>query len=233
MYMLWGRLSYNPNTPDEVFRNHMAVKYPSVSTDQLFSAWNKVSACIPKITELVQGSWRIDLNWWLEGCISRNGFRTIEQFSECKVAEGSSLCSISKSAADSCFGKKSSLQLAEELETDAKTALSLISKMKADADSEPGVAINNIKAMAYMTVYYAWKIRGATYLKANDKTNARNAMGNAWCWWMNYANIMDGMYTGMGMQRVQDLPDWHANDHLVLKEYTDLGGAGTPACTTK
>ncbi len=232
MNMLWGRLSYNPNTSDNVFKNYMALKYPSVSNDKLFSAWNKASACIPKITELVQGSWTIDLNWWLEACTSKAGFRTIENFSNCKVAKGSSLCSIAKSAADSCEGKKSSWQLADEIETDALAALSLINGMSADANSEPGVAINNIKAMAYMSVYYAYKIRGATYFKANDKANAKTVLGKAYCWWMHYSNIMDAMYTGMGMQRVMDFPDWHAHDQFVLQEYTDLGGIGVPQCET-
>lgn len=228
MFMLWGRLSYNPNTSDDVFKNYMALKYPSVPTDKLFSAWNKASGCIPKITEIVQGSWTIDLKWWLEGCTSNGGFRTIDHFSKCKVAEGSSLCSISLSAADSCFGKKSSYQLADEIEADAMSSISLINNINADANTELGLAINNIKAMSYMSVYYAYKIRGATFFKAGKIENAKNAMGIAFCWWMNYANIMDSMYKGMDLQRVKNLPDWHAQDQSVFKEFNDLGGVDTP-----
>lgn len=84
-----------------------------------------------------------------------------------------------------------------------------------------------------MSVYYAYKIRGATFLKANKMENAKYAMEKAYCWWMNYANLMDAMYKGMGMQRVKDFTDWHENDSFVLKEYTDLGGIGTPSYTTK
>ena len=224
MYMLWGRLSYNPNTSDDVFQNQMALRYPSVPTKPLFTAWNKVSSCIPKITELIQGSWTIDLLWWLEGCNSKSGFRTIGQFANCKVADGSSLCTIAKSAADSCFGKKSSYQLADELEVDALSALEYAKSIQADANTELGLAINNIKAMAYMTVYYAYKIRGATYLKAKQTENAKNAMGKAYTWWMKYTNKMSEMYTGMDMQRVENLEDWHQYDGAVLKEFTDLGG---------
>ncbi len=92
------------------------------------------------------------------------------------------------------------------------------------------MAINNIKTMSYLTIYYAYKIRGATHLKANDKEKARDALGTAYCWWMKYSNLMDAMYTGMKMQRTEDLPDWHVHDQSVLKEYTDLGGVGTPSC---
>lgn len=230
MFMLWGRLAYNPNTPDKVFENHMARKYPSVPSDKLFKAWNLASGTIPKITELIQGTWTIDLYWWLEGCAARGRFRTADEFSKCEVAEGSSLCSISKSAVDSCNGNKSSFRLADEIEANAEVALSLVKDMRADANTEEGVAINNIRAMSYMTLYYACKIRGATYLFANDKINAKTELGNAYCWWMNYANTMDAMYTGMDMQRVKNLTDWHAHEQFVLKEYTDLGGIGIPLC---
>jgi len=228
MNMLWGRLSYNPKTPDIVFKNYMALKYPTVSSEKLFNAWEKASSSIPKITEIVQGTWTLDMHWWIEGCFSKNGFRTISQFSDCKVALGSSLCSISKTAVDSCNGQKSSYQLADEIEKDAKLALSTIKNMKATPNTELSVTLKNIEVMSYMSIYYAYKIRGATYLKANKLEEAKMVMGKAYSWWMNYANLMDEMYTGMGMQRVQNLSNWHELDPLVLKEYTDLGGVGVP-----
>ena len=67
-------------------------------------------------------------------------------------------------------------------------------------------------------------------MKANEKEKAMNSLGDAYCWWMNYSKLMDDMYTGMDMARTEDLPDWHAHDKSVLKEYTDLGGTGTPEC---
>jgi hypothetical protein len=79
-----------------------------------------------------------------------------------------------------------------------------------------------------MSIYYAYKIRGATYLKANKLDEAKKVMGKAYGWWMTYANLMDSMYTGMGMQRVRNLSNWHELDQAVLKEYTDLGGIGIP-----
>jgi hypothetical protein len=37
----------------------------------------------------------------------------------------------------------------------------------------------------------------------------------------------------MTMARSAALPDWHAHDKSVLKEYSDLGGTGTPSCREK
>ena len=55
-------------------------------------------------------------------------------------------------------------------------------------------------------------------------------MGVAYCKWMNYATLMDGMYTGANMQRNLNIPNWHARDAAVLADYTGCGGTGTPGC---
>jgi hypothetical protein len=230
MTMLWGRLAYNPATPDAVFKNHMALKFPEVSPESLFTAWSKASRGLPKATELVHGTMKLDWQWWPEGCQSHKGFVTAAQFADAIPGKGSTLCSIADSAAKKCNGGKSSYALAEEIEADAQAALSMVQSLSAAPDTELGVAINNIKTMSYLTLYYAHKIRGATHLKADDKEKARSALGTAYCWWMKYSNLMDAMYTGMKMQRTENFSNWHAHDQSVLKEYTDLGGKGIPAC---
>jgi len=233
MFKLWGRLSYNPATPDDVFKNFMTLKYPTVSSDSLFMSWGKASGGLPKVTELTQMELRLDFDWWPEACWSKDGFVTVNTFANADLGKGSSLCNIANSALNNCNGKKSSLQLADEIEAEAKSALSIVEGMSADANTQLGVTINNIKAMAYLSVYYAYKIRGATYLKAGTLQNSKKiaALGTAYCWWMKYSNLMDSMYYGMSMQRVSDLPNWHSVDMAVLKEYTDNGGIGIPSCS--
>jgi hypothetical protein len=176
---------------------------------------------------------KLDFQWWPEACQSHKGFVIAAQFAAAEPGNGSTLCSIADSAANKCAGGKSSYQLADEIEADAQSALSIVSTMKAAPNTELGVTLNNLKAMSYLTIYYAHKIRGATHLKANDKEKAKITLGNAYCWWIKYSNLMDAMFTGMKMQRTEDLPDWHAHDKFVLKEYTDLGGTVTPSCEEK
>ena len=77
------------------------------------------------------------------------------------------------------------------------------------------------------------RFAGLPILKANDKERAKDSLGTAYCWWMKYASLMDSMYFGMTMARSSPLPDWHAHDKSVLKEYSDLGGKGTPTCKEK
>ena len=227
-FMLWGRLAYNPAISDTVFEKTLALKFPEVSPAKLFTAWSKASRGLPKVTELIHGTMKLDFQWWPEACQSKNGFITAAMFADAVPGKGSTLCSIAQSAANKCAGGKSSYALADEIETDAMAALALVSNLKATPNTELGVAIDNIKTMSYLTIYYAYKIRGATFLKASDKDKARDALGTACSWWMKYSNLMDAMFTGMKMQRSEDLPDWHFHDKSVLKEFTELGGVGIP-----
>ena len=233
MFKLWGRLSYNPKTKDEVFKNFMAIKYPKIPSENLFTAWQKASRGIPMVSDILNGTLGRDNQWWPEACQSSDSFLTVKDFIEANASKGSTFCSISETASNQCSNKKSSFALADDIETDAKSALLFANSFKTDANTEEGVTINNIKAQSYLTIYYAYKIRGATHLKANDKEKAKNALGVAYCWWMNYANLMDTMYTGMTMARSAKLDNWHAHDLSVLKEFTDLGGIGKPLCENK
>jgi hypothetical protein len=176
----------------------------------------------------------LDFKWYPEACLTFKGFATVDLFSQADVGPGSNLCNIKNSAAGNCEGKKSSYQLADEIEADALAALQLVSDMKTAANTLPGVAINNIKAMSYLSLYYACKIRGATCKLAGDASGTTTALGKAYCWWMSYTRLMDEMYEGQANQRTKPvLPDWHFQDAEVLKEYIDNGGTGTPSCATK
>jgi len=230
--MLWGRIAYNRQISDDVFKKHMALRFPQVSSENLFTAWAKASRPLPKVTELTQAQWRLDVHWYPEACVGRNDgkttFKTITEMMDVDIAKGSKICSIAKSASGSCGNAKSSYELADEMEADAMSALVLIKPMTSGGNSDLDVAINTVKQLAYLSNYYAYKIRGATYKKAGQTANARDAMGKAYCWWMSYANSMDAMYMTDKFRTYDISPNWHFADAANLKEYTDLGGTGIP-----
>jgi hypothetical protein len=228
MFMLWGRLSYNPGTSDAVFKRHLAHRYPGVSSENLFAAWAKASSGLPKVGEIITGTLGRDNQWWPEACQSNGGFLTAADFGEANACKGSALASIAETAAGRLAGRRSTFAVADEIEVDALAALSLVNPMSAPPDTELQAALDNIKAMSYLTIYYAHKIRGATYLKAKEGEKARHALGAAYWWWLAYSDLMDKMYTGMSMARSADLPHWRHHDAAVLKEYTSHGGVGLP-----
>ena len=233
MEMLWGRISYNPQISDDVFRNMLARRFPTVSAANLFQAWTLASRTLPKVTELIMGEWSLDFHWYPEACWSDpgrcTGFRTIDGFAnETTIAKGSDLCDIATSAAGNCQGKKSSYTVADEMQTDAEKALSLIITIKSSGNADLDMAINNVKQMAYLGMYYAHKVRGATFKKAGQIEKARESMGKAYCWWIKYSRAMEETYHTDSFRNLSINPDWKFGDAAALKEYTDLGGAGVP-----
>jgi len=235
--MLWGRTAYNKNISDDVFKKHMAKRFPQVSSETLFNAWALASRPLPKVQELTQGSWGLDAHWYAEASLypkNRKGFRFLDDFIATEVAKTSSsdLCSIADSAAGKCGTKKTTYQLADEMEADAQSALALINGINSQGYPKLEVKINNIKQLAYLSTHFAYKIRAATYKKANQMSSAREAMGKAYCWWMKYVNSMETMYQGNKFRTVDIEPDWHYADAWQLKDYTDLGGTGIPQMDT-
>ena len=235
MEMLWGRISYNPEISNDVFKALLAQRFPSVSADNLFQAWSLASSALPKVTELIMGNWSLDFHWYPEGCWSDpgrgTGFRTIDGFAnETTVAKGSNLCDIANSAAGTCNGKKSSYTVADEMQADAEKALSLINKIEGKGNADLEMAIMNVKQMANLGIYYAHKVRGATYKKSGQTELAREEMAKAYCWWISYTQLMELTYYGDSFRNHSITPDWKYADAAALKEYTDLGGVGVPDC---
>ena len=235
MEMVWGRISYNPKITDDVFVNLLKLRYPKVSGENLFQAWSLASRSLPKVTELVMGNWKLDFDWYPEACWSSpnkgTGFRTIDGFAnETTTAKGSTLCDIATSATGKCDGKKSSYVVADEIQADATKALTLINTLKENGNADLGMAIKNVQQMAYLSTYYAFKIRGATFKKAGQIEKAREQMAKAYCWWMTYTRAMEETYVADSFRNTSIAPDWKFGDAAVLKEYTDLGGVGIPNC---
>jgi hypothetical protein len=235
--MLWGRISYNRQITDNVFKKHMELRYPQASSENLFTAWSRASRALPKFQELTGENWHLDAHWYAEGSIYPNGgktiFRTITDMATTGVAKTSPLCNIPTSAKKACGTAKTSYMLADEMEADAMAALNLANVMTSGGNTKLEAAINNVKQLAYLANYLANKIRGATFKAVGDapnKTSAKDAMGKAYCWWMTYSKSMGSMYTGNEFRTVEIAPDWTFGDAYNLKEFTDLGGTASPKC---
>ena len=242
-YRLWGRLSYNPQTPDKVFVNEMSNRYPKVNVQTLFDAWTAASRGVPLAAELVMGArtgsnygegyfwW--DWQWWPEMCQSSSGLVNISTFQKANPAEGSTMCGIKNTANNSCLGNnRTSLFIADTIELAAKSALQKISNLDAQNYADLELYKKNISAQSYLSLYYAEKIRGATYQLANNTADARAAMGKAYCYWISYTNIMNELHSGANMMRTNSIDNWSVYNESVLKEYIDLGGVETPSCET-
>jgi hypothetical protein len=174
--MIWGRLTYDPSLPDDLFLKTLASRFPKVEPDRLSRAWATASRIFPTITRFFWGD--IDLRWQPEACISHpkvRGFYTVEDFMRGGTMPGSKLLNIVEWRAKKLAGEPAGPgpeEIAAALASDAAQALKLASEMRRGAEGELRSTLDDILAMGHLGNYYAEKIRGAAELALFDKTRA-------------------------------------------------------------
>lgn len=177
-FMLWGRLSYEPDLPDALFERTIAQRFPEVPAHRLMTAWAEASKVFPEITRFFWGD--IDLRWFPEACLSHpkaaKGFYTVQHFMEGSTMPGAGVLNIVEWRRNklngSPMGGVTPLEIAEALAKTGGTTLRLLADLRATggAGEELRHTLGDIEAMAYLANYYAAKIRGAADLALFDKS---------------------------------------------------------------
>jgi hypothetical protein len=178
-FMIWGRLSYDPDLPDELFERSLASRFPELDSVALFKAWQAASKIFPKITSFHWGD--IDLRWFPEACLSHprhRGFYTVKDFIESRTMPGSGLLSILEWRTKKLAGQRASaegpLETAGALAAYAAEVLALAPRLRRaqGGSKEARETAGDLVAMAHLGNYYANKIRGAAELALFDRTAA-------------------------------------------------------------
>jgi len=178
-FMMWGRLGYDPNLPNERFIAMLQNKFPETDAAKLFTAWQEASMIYPTTTAFHWGS--LDYMWYIEACKSRpqnattaSGFHSVEDFIKIPVHELSGFQSIPEYVnmvvADSTTPLKTPVQVSEILHTHSNKALSLLAELKAGDDKELAATLHDINVIAQLGKYYAHKIAGSAYVAVYRKT---------------------------------------------------------------
>ncbi len=177
-FMLWGRLSYDPDLPDSLFERTIAVRFPQVQAPGMMKAWAEASKVFPEITRFFWGD--IDARWFPEACLSHprsaKGFYTVQDFVEGETMPGSGVISISTWRRNKLAGKPmggiTPLEVADNLakmSSDTLRAVSDLRRKQAD-NKELRLTLGDMEAMGYLAGYYSAKIRGAADLATFDKS---------------------------------------------------------------
>jgi hypothetical protein len=178
-FMLWGRLSYDPNLPDALFEKTIASRFPEVDAGQLMRAWSHASRIFPQITRFFWGD--IDVRWFPEACLSHpryRGFYTVKDFITGETMPGSGLLNILEWRRRTIAGQppqaQGPLEVAATLAADAAATLKLVDQLRKveSGNLELRSTLWDLLAMAHLGNYYAAKIRGAAELALFDKTAA-------------------------------------------------------------
>jgi len=216
-FMLWGRLSYNPELPDELFRKTLETRFPELQSQTLMNAWSAASMVFPWTTRLSWGD--IDVRWFPEACLSHKvykGFYTVKHFMEVDPMPGSNIQNINEWAQNYKQNKTetlmSPLAVADSISKYSRLAMISLQQLPAQKQGsfdELNQTLGDIEAFATIGNYYQEKIRGACSLALfnfyglqQDKEEAIDHLSKAKAFWIRYAAIYDSKYKPANYNRV-------------------------------
>lgn len=208
-FMLWGRLSYDPNLPDQLFFTVLQTHFPGTDIQKLYKPWSAASMIFPWITRYVWGD--IDLKWFPEANISHplyKGFFTVADYIEREPMPGSKVRNIYLWASYKHEGKTDSLQsplaVADTLAQLAATALAglkVLPARKPGSFSEMDQTLGDIEAFAHIGNYYAAKMKAACKLaefdqfgNEADRTASIAYLEEAKKHWLLYSAVYNSLY---------------------------------------
>jgi hypothetical protein len=239
-WMLWGRLGYDPAVSNERFIKIISHRYPEVSGEDLFNAWQHASMIYPVTTGFHWGS--LDFQWYIEACKSHpgyartdTGFHDINRFITLGPHPSTNNISVPDYVKALAEGKTpdgtTPLEISDKLHAHSDKALKILTVLYHGGNKELRLTLGDIEAIALLGKYYAHKIRGATehllYGNTQNETHRRNAvseLNKAAAYWRRYTAVALGQYKNpLWMNRV-GIVDWRNLLDEVLKDVIISGG---------
>lgn len=238
-WMMWGRLGYNPEVSDERFTQILQNKFPEVDGTKLFSAWQEASMIYPTTTGFHWGP--LDFQWYIEACKSRpgyaqneTGFHDVNRFINLPPHPKSGFQSIPDFVKMTVGGGSSNLkspfEVAQMLHNQADKAIEILEDLNAGKNKELQITLNDIKTMALLGKYYAYKIEGSTnvalYRETKDTKYREAAVAElvqALDSWKKYTktamqqNINPLWTNRVGYVDWEKITDWVADDIKIAK----------------
>ncbi|AUP80499.1 carbohydrate-binding family 6 protein [Flavivirga eckloniae] len=227
-FMLWGRLGYNPDIPQNRFQQIIASKFPETNAELLMNTWAEASKIIPQVSRFVWGDW--DYHWQPEACMETwNNLKPVDKFRTNPTMEGSGILNVSdyvKAVLNNEDIKLlTPLDVISNLETYASNSIKNANTLLAGvSNKELRQTLLDIKSMGFLGEYYAHKISAAVELefyKNNGglphKNNAIADLEKAVASWEKYTNINIQRYERQNFARLRTF-DWELQLEAVKKE---------------
>ncbi len=230
-YKLWGRLLYNPKTPDNVFRNEFIRRYGK-EAEILFEAYSFASKTPLRLASSFDCSW--DFTLYSEGFMALNPeTKRVEYISIDRQINQPPLDTDYVSIAEyvktissgGSFGKDKITPpaLAAMLDSDCSKALKLIKNIDVSNNTSLMFEAADVKVWANLGLFFAEKIRGGVALQTyrtnggeENKQEAVKHLENALSYWDSVIAITRPIYNDMPLVHYseQDGKSWKDNDHL-------------------
>lgn len=211
-YKCWGRLLYNPATPDSIFENEFISRYGKKAAN-LLQASSLAGKTPLRLASTFDFTW--DFSLYSEGFMALNPVtKSVEyisidrQISQPVIDTGyMSVAGYVKTiTADSSYAatKITPLQLAAMLEEDCFKAIGLVKNIDTTRNNSLMYEVADIQTWANLGLYFAQKLKGAVALqkyrvKGNeaDKIAAVKHLENALYYWDIVVAITNPIYNDM------------------------------------
>ena len=227
-YKLWGRLLYDPATPDSVFEAEFVRRYGKAARP-LLQAFSLASATQLKFATSTNFTW--DFTIYGEGMMVF-GPRGIQPVTVDQVIGLKPLLRSWLSVEDFVdlrlagrrvpAGTMTPLALAEALETDSTRALRLVAGIDTTRNASLMHEVADVKIWANLGLYYAQKLRAAvalqTYRKAGGQADKRAAVAHlerSLQFWDEVIAITRPIYKDMPLAHYNP-PDNRRNDNNLF-----------------
>ncbi len=209
-YKLWGRLLYDPTTPDEVFEAAFTRRYGKEG-ENLLQAYSLASTTPLRLASSFDFTW--DFSLYSEGFMAMNeqsmDYISIDRQIEQQPADPTYV-SVSDYVKKRVSGESFSNDritppvLANMLEKDCQMALGLIKNIDIDKNNSLLYEVADIKVWANLGLYFAEKLKGGEALQTyrleggeKNKQNAIKYLQNALGFWDKVIAITSPLYKDM------------------------------------
>jgi len=210
-YKEWGRLLYNPCTTDDVFKNAFNQRYSGNFGEDMVKAYKLSTQTIRRIAGFFDPTW--DYSFYAEGFIgNERDFITIKEMIDAKPIEPDFVSIKEYEDGRQYFGYKlTPVQQASVLEEDNRKALEIV-KGFSPSNETLKCEIEDVKAWAYLGLYFAKKIRTAVAINQNKKSDALKYITEAQQYWRDLVVVTEEHIVPSPLGHIKESKNFHWKD---------------------
>jgi hypothetical protein len=227
-YKIWGRLLYNPETPDAVFQDEFTRRYGAEGKN-LLEASSLAGKTPMAITSYYD--FTFDLTIYTEGMMAQMGrdktlkYISVDEQIKRPVLDSAAYVSIADYVKGGNFGNKiTPFILADMLEKDCNKALELVKNINTSKNTALMYEVADIKTWINLGLSLAEKIRGGVALQTyrlkggeNYRQQAITHLQKALGYWNEVAAITRPIYIDMPLVHMTDQDGKHWKDNYNQK----------------
>ncbi len=231
-YKIWGRLLYNPATPDDIFQAEFTRRY-SAAGSNLLKAFTLAGKTPLRIGSAFDFTW--DFSLYSEGFMALDGntkrvdYISIDRLINQPVTDPDYVSVIdyvktSLSGNTYASNKITPPVLISMLESDCKEALDLVKNIHTSNNNSLMYEVADVKAWANIGLHFAEKLKGAIALQTyringgeENKQNAVRHLQNALKYWDVVISITRPIYNDMPLVHYSEQNGVRSKENQLLE----------------